>query len=202
MVVEGGETMGWSFWKSFRVLGDFLRLNISTRGIGFSIGVKGARTSIGPRGVQLSLGRNGFRYRKTLKSASSTSVERQFAKNISEESTKKIVTISLLDPQKPTESLENAKRLLAGVNENFSQEAKDLWVTSARRECERLRSFDADGERRLIEAKEFLKKSSNTVEETDAKARIEHISHLRTKLHDAQSLLMEQIDKWCVAHKP
>lgn len=57
--------MGWSFRKSLKV-GPFVRLNVSTRGVGVSAGVRGARVAVGPRGTYVTFGRGGFQYRQKL----------------------------------------------------------------------------------------------------------------------------------------
>jgi len=56
--------MGWSFGRSIKF--GPLRLNLSSRGVGASVGVRGARVAVGPRGTYVSLGSNGFRYRAKL----------------------------------------------------------------------------------------------------------------------------------------
>ncbi|MBW2063333.1 MAG: DUF4236 domain-containing protein [Deltaproteobacteria bacterium] len=56
--------MGFYIRKSFRA--GPLRLNLSKRGLGASIGVKGLRVGSGPRGSYVHAGRKGLYYRKNL----------------------------------------------------------------------------------------------------------------------------------------
>ena len=46
--------MGFRLRKTIRI-GKFLHVNLSKRGVGFSVGVKGARIGIGPRGRRTTL---------------------------------------------------------------------------------------------------------------------------------------------------
>ena len=56
--------MGWSFRKS-RNFGPF-RINLSRRGVGWSIGRGGLRLGSGARGPYVSASKFGFNYRKNL----------------------------------------------------------------------------------------------------------------------------------------
>ncbi|AYA39042.1 DUF4236 domain-containing protein (plasmid) [Hymenobacter oligotrophus] len=56
--------MGFSFRKSISF--GPMRVNLSTRGIGYSAGVKGARIGVNQRGTYVSLGAGGIQYRKYL----------------------------------------------------------------------------------------------------------------------------------------
>src|SRR5438477_12936464 len=57
--------MGYFFRRSARI--GPIRLNLSTSGIGASIGVKGARLTVTPRGTTyFTVGRHGFYYRETI----------------------------------------------------------------------------------------------------------------------------------------
>lgn len=56
--------MGWSFRKSFK-LGP-VRVNLSRRGVGASVGVKGARIGTGPSGAYVSGGVGPVRYFERL----------------------------------------------------------------------------------------------------------------------------------------
>lgn len=131
--------MGWSFGKSIRVIGNFLRLNISARGIGFSIGIRGARVSHGPRGTQVNVGRHGFRYRKTL---AKTPERPQPQPGLAEapamgQPLHRAIDIDLLDATKPTESIENTNRLLSAARNRIVQESKPVWIAAAVKECSR-----------------------------------------------------------------
>jgi hypothetical protein len=58
--------VSWGFRKSFR-LAPAVRLNLSKRSAGVSVGRRGARVSANTRGRrQLSLGRGGLFFRKRL----------------------------------------------------------------------------------------------------------------------------------------
>ena len=58
--------MGWFIRRSIRI-GPFLRLNLTRRGVGMSVGVPGARVSVGPSGRRtFSAGRFGIYFRKML----------------------------------------------------------------------------------------------------------------------------------------
>ena len=57
--------MGFGIHKSVN-LGDGVRLNISSHGLGVSAGVPGARVSVGPRGVEVNAGVGPVRYRQHL----------------------------------------------------------------------------------------------------------------------------------------
>jgi hypothetical protein len=58
--------MGWTFRKSVR-LAPGVRLNLSKRGAGVSVGPRGAKLSANTRGRRtLSLGRGGLFWRKRL----------------------------------------------------------------------------------------------------------------------------------------
>lgn len=58
--------MGWSFRKSIPI-GKLLRINISKRGVGASIGGKGIRLGVGSDGKRrVSVGKGGFRFVKTI----------------------------------------------------------------------------------------------------------------------------------------
>jgi hypothetical protein len=61
--------MGLTFAKSVRF--GPVRFNFSGSGIGISAGIPGLRLGVGPRGALVSGGKGGFRYRKSLGSASS-----------------------------------------------------------------------------------------------------------------------------------
>ncbi|QNE42073.1 MULTISPECIES: DUF4236 domain-containing protein [Hymenobacter] len=56
--------MGFSFRKSISF--GPMRVNLSTRGIGYSVGVKGARIRVNRRGTYVSLGAGGIQYRKYI----------------------------------------------------------------------------------------------------------------------------------------
>lgn len=56
--------MGLSFSKSIR-LGAGVRLNLSGRGIGVSVGIPGLRFGVGPRGFSATASAGGFSYRAT-----------------------------------------------------------------------------------------------------------------------------------------
>ena len=56
--------MGWSYRKSFGS-GPF-RVNLSKRGISYSVGVKGARLNFGPNGTFVNLSSHGLTYRQKL----------------------------------------------------------------------------------------------------------------------------------------
>jgi hypothetical protein len=56
--------MGWSYRKSFDS-GPF-RVNVSNRGISYSIGVKGARVNFGPKGTYVNLSSHGISYRRKI----------------------------------------------------------------------------------------------------------------------------------------
>ena len=60
--------MGIRYQKRVNILGNFLRLNLSKSGVGFSMGVNGFRISRGPSGTILTLGipGSGLSYRKHL----------------------------------------------------------------------------------------------------------------------------------------
>ncbi len=58
--------MGLSFRKS--VSFGPMRVNLSTSGIGYSVGVKGARLGVNKRGTYVSMGAGGIQYRKYLRS--------------------------------------------------------------------------------------------------------------------------------------
>ena len=60
----------WYFRRSFG-RGPF-RVNLSTRGIGASVGVKGLRVGTGPRGAYVRAGRGGFYYQQYLGSGRSS----------------------------------------------------------------------------------------------------------------------------------
>jgi hypothetical protein len=63
--------MSFSFFKSFG-LGKLLRLNVSTKGLGVSLGPRGASISIGPSGTHLNvspLPGSGIRFRTRLDKA-------------------------------------------------------------------------------------------------------------------------------------
>lgn len=57
--------MGFSLRRSFKIAPG-VRFNISSKGLGVSVGVKGARVSAGPRGVQFRGGIGPLRYQQTL----------------------------------------------------------------------------------------------------------------------------------------
>lgn len=59
-----GEPMPFHFSRSVKA-GPF-RFNLSTSGVGFSVGVKGLRFGIGPRGHYVRAGLGGFRYQRTF----------------------------------------------------------------------------------------------------------------------------------------
>lgn len=67
----GVAMMGWSFRKS-KNLGLGIRLNVSSKGIGFSFGPKGSRISIGPRGTWFYGGWGPFRYQRKLSDSSNS----------------------------------------------------------------------------------------------------------------------------------
>lgn len=56
--------MGISFFRSKKI-GPF-KINASSSGIGFSLGVKGARLNFSPRGTFVNIGANGIYYRKKI----------------------------------------------------------------------------------------------------------------------------------------
>lgn len=60
----GGSTMPFHYRKSINA-GPF-RFNLSTGGVGVSVGVRGLRVGTGPRGHYVQVGRGGFSYRATL----------------------------------------------------------------------------------------------------------------------------------------
>jgi tetratricopeptide (TPR) repeat protein len=57
--------MGFSFRKSIKIAPG-LRLNMSKKGFGISVGVKGARVSVGPRGTNISSSVGPLQYRAKL----------------------------------------------------------------------------------------------------------------------------------------
>lgn len=57
--------MGWSFRKSFRIAPG-LRLNLSRRGVGWSVGAKGFRIGRSGGRTRVSSGFGPFRYQKTV----------------------------------------------------------------------------------------------------------------------------------------
>ena len=67
--------MGFYLRRSVRV-GPF-RFNLSTSGIGVSVGVPGLRVGMGPRGNYVHAGRQGFYYRATLPSSPRRTAQRQ-----------------------------------------------------------------------------------------------------------------------------
>ncbi|WP_142683496.1 DUF4236 domain-containing protein [Chitinophaga polysaccharea] len=56
--------MGWSYRKSFGV--SPFRINLSKKGISYSLGVKGARVNISSRGTYVSLSSHGITYRQKI----------------------------------------------------------------------------------------------------------------------------------------
>jgi hypothetical protein len=60
--------MGWSYRKSFGS-GPF-KINVSNRGVSYSIGVKGARVNFGPKGTYVNLSSHGICYRQKISGAS------------------------------------------------------------------------------------------------------------------------------------
>jgi len=56
--------MGWSYRKSFGV--SPFRINLSKRGISYSLGFKGARVNISSRGTYVSLSSHGITYRQKI----------------------------------------------------------------------------------------------------------------------------------------
>ncbi|QIL78380.1 DUF4236 domain-containing protein [Hymenobacter sp. HDW8] len=56
--------MGFSFRKSLSI--GPMRVNLSSSGIGYSVGVKGARLGVNKRGTYVSLGAGGIQYRKYI----------------------------------------------------------------------------------------------------------------------------------------
>jgi tetratricopeptide (TPR) repeat protein len=64
--------MSWYLRKAFQI-GQFLRLNLSKSGLGYSVGVKGARLGSGPSGDYVHLGRHGLYYRENLSSGADNS---------------------------------------------------------------------------------------------------------------------------------
>lgn len=58
--------MGWTFRKSFGLLGNLLRLNVSKSGVSPSLGLKNLRLNISSRGARVSAGWGSFRYVKYL----------------------------------------------------------------------------------------------------------------------------------------
>lgn len=189
--------MGWSFGKSIRVIGNFLRLNISARGIGFSIGIRGARVSHGPRGTQVNVGRHGFRYRKTL---AKTPERPQPQPGLAEapamgQPLHRAIDIDLLDATKPTESIENTNRLLSAARNRIVQESKPVWIAAAVKECSRLTEFDNEGEKRLESAREVLRTAEDAESKANAAARIEHIRQLRYRLQDCRAALTNKIEE-------
>src|ERR1700742_952335 len=56
--------MGWSYRKSFSA-GPF-RLNLSKRGVSYSVGVKGARVNFSSRGTYVNLSSHGISYRSKI----------------------------------------------------------------------------------------------------------------------------------------
>lgn len=63
--------MGWSLFKSFRVLSG-IRVNLSKSGPRVSVGLRGARASIGLDGkARINAGMGPIRYRKTVSTGDS-----------------------------------------------------------------------------------------------------------------------------------
>jgi len=57
--------MGLTYRRSISIL-RWLRINLSGKGIGFSVGPRGAKLSIGPSGTRFTASKSGLQYRKGL----------------------------------------------------------------------------------------------------------------------------------------